>query len=170
MKLTLIGFMGAGKSTVAKMLAEKLKCPHYEVDEMILTNSNRKSISEIFDLDGEGTFREFEREAIRSLAQVESGVISTGGGAVLSEDNLDSLRSNGGKFLYLEASFGEIINRLRTAEQERPLFRDPSKAAILFGERIPVYEQIADWTLSTDGRKPAEIAAFIDEIVNAGRL
>ncbi|MFH0772974.1 MAG: shikimate kinase [bacterium] len=157
MNIILIGFMGSGKSSVAHKLAQKLKCSHIETDLSILNKSGRKSIKEIFLLDGEIRFREMEIEVAKKMSAEKNVVISTGGGMVINKICIDYLKQNG-KAIFLSTSFEEITRRLQ-GDDSRPLFVDRKAARKLFKFRKKLYEHYADIRVSTDNRS-------VDEIIN----
>ena len=158
MKIILIGFMGAGKTSVGKVLAKKLNWPVVEMDEIILKISKRKSIREIFDKDGESHFRSLETKVCQVISKKDRLVVSTGGGVVGSKKNIDNLKINA-RVIYLKTLFSTIVNRLKN-DQERPLFKDRATAERLFNLRQKLYEQAADETVATDNMT-------IEEIVNS---
>lgn len=120
-KLVLIGFMGTGKSSVSRLLADKLGCPRIDSDEEIERSENRK-ISEIFASDGEKGFRTIETSVLkRLLTSKEPAVIATGGGAVLLEENRNMMLENG-FVTALHASPEQIIARV-SADSSRPLLQ-----------------------------------------------
>jgi shikimate kinase len=136
----LVGFMGCGKSTVGRALAEELGWSFIDLDEEIERREGA-TIAAIFDTQGEAVFREIETVALRlRVRAVQSGhpqVISLGGGAFLRDDNYD-LVSNNGVTVWLDCPFSMIQRRV-SAETHRPLARDPSQLAVLFEARKPGY-------------------------------
>lgn len=118
----LIGYMGSGKTTVGKRLARKLNLQFIDMD-LFIENRYRKSISAIFEEKGEAGFREIERKALREVVDFENIVISTGGGLPCFFDNMD-LMNQSGITIYLKASVDELVERLRTGKQKRPLVKD----------------------------------------------
>lgn len=164
MKIVLVGFMGAGKSTVAGELAQKLGIERIETDELVLKASARKSIAEIFSQDGESRFRELERGVAESLRGVEDKIISPGGGLVMNPDNLRALADNG-LIIYLKTNFATIVKRL-AGDSTRPLFNDLDSAKELFDLREPIYRKTAVLAIETDAMIPAAVA---DQIVAAVR-
>jgi shikimate kinase len=157
----LIGPMGSGKSAVGKQLARLLDAPFYDSDAEIERRTG-VDIAFIFEKEGEPGFRHREREAIDALTRMEPVVLATGGGAVLSEENRRYLAERG-CVVYLEASVGQQVNRVRHA-RHRPLLLnvDPeSKLRQLMTERAPLYTSIADVTVATDGRKVQSVAEEI---------
>jgi shikimate kinase len=120
MKIILIGFMGAGKTSVGKVLSEKIKIPLIEMDEIILKFSGRKTIKEIFANDGEKHFRILESKVCQGLKNKDDLIISTGGGVIGDKKNIENLKNNGLVF-YLKTSFLTINKRLAN-DNGRPLF------------------------------------------------
>jgi shikimate kinase len=158
----LIGPMGSGKTAVGKCLARLLSAPFYDSDSEIERRTG-VDISFIFEKEGEAGFREREREAIDALTQLEPIVLATGGGAVLLEDNRRHLAARG-SVVYLETSVAQQTNRVRR-NRNRPLLSDADpavKLTELMGHRGPLYMEIADIVVSTDGRK---VAAVADDIM-----
>ncbi len=142
MNIVLIGFMGSGKTSVAKILAKRLGREAMETDDLILKKSRRKSINEIFEKDGEKIFRSLEARAAEELSFAENKIISTGGGIVMNKKNMARLKKNG-KIIYLKDSFEKIKQRLKK-DQTRPLFKDQKKAKNIFRLRAPLYSKYAD--------------------------
>ena len=148
--IALVGFMGAGKTEVGRLLAEKLGKDFLEVDELIEQRAG-KSVPEIFQQDGEIAFRELEIEATREAAEKRDAVIACGGGAVLNQINIDRLREHG-VIIYLAASPEVILNRTSSDTGERPLLVAEDKASRvkkLLNLRQPFYERAADITVNT---------------------
>jgi shikimate kinase len=159
MKIVLIGFMGAGKSSVAAELAKKLQLQYIETDALVLAKSGKSSISQVFSQDGEVCFRELEMEVAKALSKQDNVVISTGGGMVQNKLCIDYLRQNG-LVIYLSATFSEIEKRLR-GDTTRPLFLDKTKANELYKFRKQLYEMYADMIITTDKRSISEITNLI---------
>lgn len=158
MKVVLIGFMGSGKTSIAKGLAQKLGLKFIDMDEMILNSSGMKSINEIFDQKGEKTFREVELETAQKLKDKANVVISTGGGVVGSEHTMQSLSHNA-HVIYLKLSFENAAKRVSQKKLRPPLFQDIEKAKKLFEAREPLYEKYADIIIDTDN-------ISLDEVLN----
>jgi 3-phosphoshikimate 1-carboxyvinyltransferase len=153
-KLVLIGFMGSGKTTVAKILAKKLDFEVIEMDALI-TKQEGKNINQIFSEEGEARFRELETQIARHLREKENIVISTGGGVVINPENIKNLKING-KIIFLKTSFSEIKKRLKNID-DRPLFKNKKSAERLFKFREKLYEKHADLIVLTDGRSVEEV-------------
>jgi len=159
--IALIGFMGAGKSTVGHYLSEKLKMTFIDVDSEIEKN-NKSSIEEIFEHNGEEAFRKMEAREIERVAGMPGRVISCGGGAVLDKDSMNYLR----KYcivIWLWAGIETILKR--TGENKtRPLLNVNDKRSeieTLLMLRKPYYAYASDLFISTDYKKPEEVAARI---------
>jgi shikimate kinase len=115
----LIGFMGAGKTTVGKQLAEELNCPFSDLDELIEKKS-KQSISHIFEEKGEEEFRILESETLKSINVNKHQVIATGGGTAMFSDNMQWMNDNGFT-VYLMLHPGILFHRLAKEKKHRPL-------------------------------------------------
>lgn len=164
MKIILIGFMGSGKSTVAKELSLRLKLPLIEMDQLVLDRTKTKSMTELFTQKGESLLRETEIIIAQEYALTNNIIISTGGGVVQNKNILDSLKSDGGKIFFLNASFDKIETRLR-GDHSRPLFENRKEAEALYQFRAPLYLKYADHAIDVGEKTAQEIA---EEIVNYG--
>jgi len=122
MKLFLIGYMGAGKTTVGKLLAEKLNCTFIDFD-CFIENRYRQTIVQIFEEKGEAGFREIERRILTEICSYENVVVSTGGGLPCFYDNMELLNQTG-ITIYLKEDVEELIKRLSSNKQNRPLIKD----------------------------------------------
>ncbi len=169
--IVLIGFMGAGKSTIGSFLAALLEMKFVETDELIEQKLGLP-VSTIFEKYGEGFFRDRETEIIQELKSLAPGtaVISTGGGVVLRPGNLTALKETGLVF-FLEASAEEVFKRLKD-KGDRPLLQGGSiqeKIVALMEKRKDLYNK-ADFKICTNRKEPGEIAReIIDLAVAAGR-
>lgn len=158
--IVLTGFMGAGKTEVGRELSRVLGWKIIDVDDEIV-KSKGMSISEIFARFGEPAFREMETEAIRKAAQNSNVIISTGGGAVLRRENMETLRERG-VILCLWAS-PETIHKRTQHSSERPLLQAEDtlqRIKELLEFRKPFYEK-ADIMIDTEGKAPFHIAEEI---------
>lgn len=159
MRIYLVGFMGVGKSTAGRALAQKLNCAFADLDEMV-EQEEQRSIREIFDEHGEAFFRARERMMLARTFNEPDVVIATGGGTFVFEENR-ALISNAGVSVHLNAPFDLIAARVRTKAGERPLFRDEKSAFDLFRARQPHY-RLADVTIDVaSSETPREIAERI---------
>jgi shikimate kinase len=155
--IALIGFMGTGKSSVGRLIAEQLHYSFIDTDELIEARAG-KSISAIFAEDGEPAFRQREKEIVAELAARNRCVVSTGGGLGANEQNLTSLKEHS-LVVCLWASPEKIWERVRS-QTHRPLLReaDPlAKVRQLVAAREPFYKQ-ADVLLNTEVRSVKEVA------------
>ncbi|MFA5352863.1 MAG: shikimate kinase [Thermodesulfovibrionales bacterium] len=158
--IVLTGFMGTGKTEVGKILAVRLGYSLIDADSEI-EREQGVTITEIFQRSGEAGFRDIEADVIRRLSERERTVISTGGGAVLRQENMDNLRKKG-VIVCLTASAEAIYNRICT-DTGRPLLQveDPkAKISELLAFRKPFYEK-ADIMIDTEGKTPGEVAEEI---------
>jgi shikimate kinase len=158
--IALIGFMGTGKSSVGRLIAEQLRFPLVDTDEMIVSRAG-KSIADIFAQEGETKFREYETQIVAELGAHKRAVICTGGGLGASEANLASLKQHA-LVVCLWASPEKIWERVHN-QTHRPLLQGPdpmSKIRELLAAREHSYKQ-ADVLLSTDVRSLKEVAAQV---------
>lgn len=147
--IVLIGLMGSGKSTVGKCLAQKAGLEFLDTDEIIIQKAG-KPIGQIFEDEGEPFFRDLEAEVIAETAKKQGCVISTGGGAVLREENIENLKRTGILF-FLKASPEALYERVKD-DNSRPLLRGDDPVSILrriLTARTYYYEQ-ADFTVNTE--------------------
>ena len=158
--ITLVGFMGTGKTSVGKIPAKRLNRPVVDVD-LYIEKSVEKEISEIFETEGEARFRVLEKEAIRQICQGQGIVITTGGGAVLDPENIETLKASG-CVIGLSAKPETIFKRLRHS-RHRPLLNGQDKLKEierLLAVRKPFYQK-ADLHFDTDGRTASQMADLI---------
>ncbi len=146
--------MGAGKSTIGRLLAKELRLPFRDSDKEI-EHRTGADIPWIFDVEGEQGFREREQAVIAELCDAVGVVLATGGGAVLRPENRAALK-RGGRVVYLHASVEQQLDRT-SRDRNRPLLRaaDPGKVLRdLLAIRDPLYREIADVIVETDERPP----------------
>ncbi len=161
--IVLIGFMGAGKTAVAKKLAHALGQKLVSIDEQIVEQEGR-SINEIFSTQGEKYFRSIEKQIVSQISHGDGLVIDCGGGTVLDAENMAHLKRNG-TVIYLKASAKTIFHRTKNAHH-RPLLnvQDPqAKIEELLSLRGPFYQQ-ADLVINTDEKTEKDV---VQEILKA---
>lgn len=160
MNIILIGFMGSGKTTAGRIVAEKLCMDFVDTDQLIEKKSN-KTISDIFKEKGEKFFREKEKDLIRkTLKKKINCVISTGGGMPCYKDNMEQLKSIG-KTIYLKINF-DILKK-RISARNRPLLQDDKMAEQLFSKRKICYEN-ADEVVDAS----ADLNNTVSQIIKLG--
>jgi len=143
-RVVLTGFMGVGKSSVGRHLAQILKSERIDLDFFIEKNTKRK-ISEIIDTDGEAAYRQIETDnLVKLLDQNEAQVVSLGGGTWTIDRNRELIKNKGLTSIWLESTFEHCWYNIKGSHKERPLARDKQKARKLFEERKKVY-CLADW-------------------------
>jgi shikimate kinase len=163
--IALIGFMGTGKTSVAKVLAQKLGKKYFELDDIIVKNVG-KSIPEIFSREGEARFRELEIEAASEVANQKNAVIACGGGIVLNKINIDQLAKEN-VIICLTASPADIFKRTSQEKGVRPLLNVADRLQqikTMLKTRRPLYRRAADITINTTG---LTIDSVADKIMDA---
>lgn len=162
--IVLIGFMGAGKSSVAAYLSEKFSLETVETDQEIVNRVGR-SIPEIFETFGEPYFRDRESEVIRKIGEGQQMIISAGGGAVLRDENVENMKESG-VIVLLTATPAAILERVRD-NSDRPLLNGNMNEEYIAGmmeKRRARYEEVADYIIDTTGKTIPEVC---DDILAA---
>ena len=160
--IVLIGFMGAGKTTVGRLLAAKLGLPFTDSDDAIVERAGRP-IPRIFDEDGEPAFRRLEREVIAGLLAGPDAVLALGGGAASDPRTRSLLRP--APVVYLRVGYAEAMSRVG-GDRGRPMLARPDVTA-LYAERQALYASVATVTVDTDTRPPGEIALAVLAAIDA---
>lgn len=163
-KVYLIGFMGSGKSAVGRRLSYLLKMPYYDMDKEI-EKSEKKSISEIFEQEGEAYFRTIETEFLKNFRN-ESCIISTGGGVTMNDENIRIMRKTG-LVLYLDATFNDIWIRVKNTKN-RPLVQSNTKEELeqLYMRRRKSYKKAAHITILSENRPLRQVTEYAGYQVN----
>ena len=154
--LFLVGLMGAGKTTIGRLLARRLKRPFYDSDHEVEHRCG-VAIAVIFDIEGEAGFRVRESQVIAELSALDGIVLATGGGVVLDPENRRRLAARG-TAVYLHALPADLYQRLR-GDRRRPLLATPDprlKLEQLYSQRDPLYREVADCVVDT-GRQSASM-------------
>lgn len=153
--IILCGFMGSGKTTIGMELAKIMGRKFVDTDELI-EKEQGIAIKAIFAAHGEDYFRELEFECCKKIADMKNCVVSTGGGALTFQRNVDVLKT-GGKIIFLDADFDVICSRIGNSKN-RPLFQDRAKAKALYDERKSKYLSASDFVV--DGNMSARKTAL----------
>lgn len=160
--LVLVGPMGAGKSSVGRVLALRRGVPFVDVDSEIERRAGTP-ITRIFERDGEAAFRTLEREVLAELLGGITGVIATGGGAVLDAGNRERMRARG-YVVHLHAGVEAQLRRLQ-GDHTRPLLARPDRAAVLQAmatQRTALYRELAELSIDTDALDADAVASLIE--------
>ncbi len=165
-RVVLVGPMGAGKSTVARLLAARWGAAVRDTDEDIEAAEGR-SISEIFVDDGEEHFRALERSAVNEALRDHPGVLALGGGAVLDPGTRSALAEH--RVVFLRVGLSDAVKRVGLGVG-RPLLLGNVRARVkaMLDERTPVYEGVATFVVETDGRSPEDVAEEVATMVEKG--
>jgi shikimate kinase len=163
----LVGFMGCGKTTVGRLLAQRLGWEFTDLDEIVEQRLGQ-TINEIFAEQGEAYFREAEREVLEGLLGQSAEaplVVALGGGTFAQPVNVERLRQIGGITFWLHCPVEELQRRCRGVNN-RPLFRDPASFQQLYEQRLPYYQR-ADICVDAHQSDPAQV---VEEILQCGVL
>ncbi len=153
-RVVLVGPMGAGKSTIGRLLARELGYGFFDSDRQIEERTGA-NIPWIFDVEGESGFRQRETQILEELVRLDRVVLATGGGAVMREENRALLARNA-LVVYLKTSVRQQFERTRR-DRNRPLLQQKDPRGVLeelFRTRDPIYRALADITVSTDRKSP----------------
>ena len=164
----LIGYMGAGKTTITNLLANELRLPFYDTDQEIEKNEKR-SISEIFKKDGELHFRMLETELLKTLNQ--NSIIACGGGLPIHNNNMGLINSKGIS-IYLKASNICLFNRLKNEKKNRPLIANKTDQDLEvyiendLQNRSPFYN-LANHTVLVDDKSTVEVLREVNSLISS---
>lgn len=161
-----VGLMGAGKTTIGKLLAKHLGKTFYDTDHEIEKRTGVK-VSTIFELEGEMGFRKRETAIIQEISQLSNIIMATGGGAILAEENRQLLKANG-NVIYLRANVNELWYRMRN-DKHRPLLQNVdirAKLEQLYAERDPLYTETAALIFNTGNQPVSYILNLIEKSLN----
>lgn len=143
-RIALTGFMGVGKSSVARHLANMLRCERLDLDDHIEVRTGR-TVVDIIDKEGEDAYRRIETESLHdALRKDRVRILSLGGGTWTIEENRSLIRDHGMTCVWLESSFEHCWKNMRASRKERPLARNKEAAKTLFDARQKLY-CLADW-------------------------
>ena len=168
-RVFLIGFMGAGKTSVGRALARRLGWKFHDLDDVIEEREGR-TVAAIFADAGEPEFRRAERAALASLLQAgghaDHLVIALGGGTFVAEENRAAIERAAGTTILLEAPLEELRRRCGSEDRIRPLSKQEARFAELFASRRHAYEQ-AQFRVGTMGKEIEQVAEEIEKILSA---
>lgn len=163
----LVGMMGAGKTSVGRVLAKRLNKIFYDSDHVIEERTGVK-IPVIFEIEGEPGFRHRESAVLDELTALDDVVLATGGGAVLAQENRDRLRTRG-TVVYLRASVKDLLNRTRH-DKNRPLLQtaDPrARLNELYEIRDPLYREVAHVTIDTGSQSLTTLVNRLHQVLES---
>lgn len=165
-RVVLVGAMGAGKTTVGRLVAEALDVAFLDTDQVVENEAGR-AVSEIFIDDGEAYFRELEHRAVAACLAGHDGVLALGGGAVLDPATRKLL--DGHRVVFLRVGLGDAAKRVGLGVS-RPLLLGNVRGRIkqLLDERTPIYEAVAQHAVDTDGLTAHEVAEQVRAVVEDG--
>lgn len=162
----LMGYRGCGKTTIGRLLADRLERAWLDTDQLIIAESGRE-IREIFEQDGQDAFRDLESSIVARVAAEKSpSVVSLGGGAILREQNRAAL-ANSGRCVWLRGTAETLWQRISadaSSAENRPNLTERSgfaEVVAVLADREPLYRSLADFTLDTDSDSPDEIVDAI---------
>ena len=161
----LIGFMGAGKSTIAKVLQRELGMELVEMDERIVKEQGM-SINDIFAQKGEDGFRDIESQLVIDIGKNKNSIVSCGGGVVVRPQNVENMKKSG-KIVFLTATPETILKRVKNGK-DRPLLNGHMNVEYiseLMEKRRQMYEDAADVKVSTEGKTVGEICTEIIQAI-----
>ena len=168
-KIILVGMMGAGKTTIGKLLSNKLGYDFVDLDKIIEEKSGVK-INTIFEIEGEAGFREREFQVLRASIEKEKVIISTGGGIVTNEKSKTHLiKCNASLIIYLKANLETLFSRLKN-DNSRPILNVDNKEQVIekiLHEREPQYQDLADMTVDTTHMKTNDVLKLIIKKMDA---
>jgi len=163
----LIGYMGAGKTTITKLLANELHLPFYDTDQEI-EKKEKRNVSEIFKIEGELHFRMLETELLKNINQ--DSIIACGGGLPIHNNNMELINSKGIS-IYLKASNNCLFNRLKNEKQNRPLIENKTDEELevfirnKLQNRSPFYN-LANHTILVDDKSTEEVLREVNSLVS----
>ena len=164
----IIGFMAVGKTTIAKLLADKLKLPFFDADQ-IIEQQEKRSIAKIFRKEGELYFRMLETELLKQYNS--NGIMACGGGLAIHNNNMELINSKGIS-IYLKASANHLYNQIKDDKRSRPLIAKITDEKLKLyikkelKNRSPFYE-LAQHTILVDGKNKAEILREVNSLISA---
>ena len=163
--ILLIGMRGCGKSTIGRLLAERLDCSFEDLDAHTLARFSEQSVTAVFHKHGEASWRLAEREALGRVLQLSPRVIALGGGTPMIDNVAVLIDQHRSQVIFLEASVDTLIQRMQQDPGDRPSLTDAGLIDELegvLGQRKDVYDSLADYPIATDDKSAESV---VDEIV-----
>jgi shikimate kinase len=167
MSILLIGYRGSGKTTIGKRLADRLWQPFVDTDDLVV-NQAGKSIKQIFEQQGEASFRDVEEQAVKEAMSLSDNVIALGGGAILREANRKAIKNSGRPVIYLRCEAPELHKRIQadpaTAESRPSLTHlggSLEEITQLLAEREPFYREVKTAELDVTRLTPEDACVYI---------
>lgn len=171
MNIVLIGIGGSGKSTIGKLLAEKLGKKFMDMDNMVEEKLNI-SITQIVKTMGWEKFRNFESQLVDDLCKLNNVVVSSGGGVVIRDENIPKLKMNG-ILIWLKARIDTLVNRIGDGKN-RPILTNPIRIKEdlerIYAERETLYNKASNFSISTDNKTPQQVVEEIISYLKNGKL
>ena len=169
--IVLIGFMGAGKTSIGKILSQNLKIPFFDTDKVIESKMS-KNISQIFQEKGEVFFRKLETQTLLEICQNSpQAIIATGGGCIHSEKNCQILQNLKGIIFWLKVNPQTAYKRTQTTKKERPLLQNQKNPLQYIEDKIaqrnPIYQKVANIIIETDKLSFNKIAQKIEQEISS---
>ena len=167
-KIILVGMMGSGKSTIGKLLSNKLGYDFIDLDKIIEEKSGVK-INTIFEIEGEEGFRDRELQVLSDSLERDQVIISTGGGIVTNEKSRTQLIKHDALIIYLKANLQTLFNRLKN-DHSRPILNVDDKEQVIeriLEEREPYYQDLADMDIDTSHMKSIDVVKYIIKKMDA---
>lgn len=171
MSTALLGYRGSGKSTVGRLLAERLRQTFVDTDELVARRAG-VSIKDIFDRQGEAAFRDMENQVVAEVSQLADHVIALGGGAVLREDGRRLLKGGGLKLIYLRCEPDELVKRIasdpatsRTRPDLTELGGGIEEVRRVLAAREPVYRAVMTAELDVTHLTPEDAVVYITRLL-----
>lgn len=155
----LIGMPGCGKSTIGAIVANTVGMKFVDADDYIVQTEGR-TVSEIFE-EGESVFRTVETKALKEISQTDGVLVSTGGGIVTIEENIEIMKSTG-TVIFIDASVEFIMDK--SSLEGRPLLKDKNKIYDLYKSRITLYRKASDYTVENNGIL-SDVCNRLEEVV-----
>jgi len=163
--IALTGFMGAGKSTLAKMLGQKLGKPVYEVDQIVYQITGLKNMQQVFDKGGEKYLRISELAALEVIAAKADGIIDCGAGLITYELSKNKLVEIAKQIIYLDIDFD--LARVRVGDDtNRPLFTQAEEARKRYDMRRPIYQSIATYVIPVTSQSVEDLCLEVMDVID----